>query len=226
MNSSIDKELTLANALILHLISITSDFGLDPELPGIRDMPVFGRKKVSYEAVKKQAAQDRLTYTLVACGAFLDWSLSTGFMGLDFQGKKASIYGDGNNVVPWSTLEDVGTATANVLLHPEETLNRPVYVHSVYMSQNQIFDATKAVLGSEGWEVKYNDMEPLLAQAMTDLKTGNISAATFEVQIQYCLATKALAHPWAQDDNPLLALQEWDLEKVKALIKSIAQKSN
>lgn len=190
-------------------------------------MPVFARKKASYEAVKNQAAQNGLTYTLVACGAFLDWSLSTGFLGLDFTAKKACIYGDGNNVVPWSTLEDVGTATANVLLHPEETLNRPVYVHSVYLSQNQILAATKDVLGGEGeWVVKHLDMTPLLAKAMEDLKTGNISAATFEVQIQYCLADQGLAHPWVRDDNVLLGLEEWDLEKVKGLIKEIVNKIN
>ncbi|KAJ5194742.1 isoflavone reductase family protein CipA [Penicillium cinerascens] len=140
---------------------ITSDFGLDPDLPGIHDLPVFGRKKASYEAVKRQAADNRLTYTLVACGAFLDWSLSTGVSGLDLQEKKAFIFGDGNNVVPWTTLEDVGRVTANVLLHPQETLNRPVYVHSVLMSQNQIFDAAKEILGNEGWKVTYNDMAPL-----------------------------------------------------------------
>lgn len=189
-------------------------------------MPVFGRKKASYEAVKKHAAQNGLTYTLVACGGFLDWSLSTGFLGLNFTAKKASIYGDGNNVVPWSSLEDVGTATANVLIHPEETLNRVVYIHSVYLSQNEILAATKEVLGAGKWQVEYLDMELLLARAMNDLKTGNISTATFEVQIQYCLADEGLAHPWARDDNALLGLKEWDLEEVKGLIKEVVNKTD
>ncbi|KAF7590222.1 hypothetical protein BBP40_003153 [Aspergillus hancockii] len=201
---------------------ITSDFGLDPDLPGVHDMPVFARKKASYEAVKRHAAHNRLTYTLVACGAFLDWGISSGFAGLDLQEKKAFIFGDGNNVVPWTTLDDVGRATANVLLHPQETLNRPVYVHSVFMSQNQILGATKEVLGNEGWKTTYNDMKPLLENALADLKAGNISASTFEVQIKYCIATRALAHPWARDDNSLLGLEEWDLEKVKRLIQTIA----
>lgn len=204
---------------------ITSDFGLDPDLPGVHDMPVFARKKASYEAVKKHAAHHRLTYTLVACGAFLDWGISSGFAGLDLQEKKAFIFGDGNNVVPWTTLDDVGRATANVLLHPQETLNRPVYVHSVFMSQNQILSATKGVLGNEGWETTYKDMGPLLENALADLKAGRISASTFEVQIQYCLATRALAHPWARDDNSLLGLEEWSLEKVKWLIQTIADKA-
>ncbi|KAJ5126666.1 hypothetical protein N7448_007445 [Penicillium atrosanguineum] len=204
---------------------ITSDFGLDPDLPGVHDLPVFGRKKASYEAVKRHAADNHLTYTLVACGVFLDWSLSTGFSGLDLQEKKAFIFGDGNNVVPWTTLEDVGRATANVLLHPQETLSRPVYVHSLFMSQNQILGAAKNILGGTGWGTTYNDMTPLLENALTDLKIGNISASTFEVQIQYCLATKKLAHPWAMDDNTLLGLEEWNSEKVERLIQTIAHKS-
>ena len=187
-------------------------------------MPVFGRKKASYEAVKRHAAKNGLTYTLVACGAFLDWGISSGFAGLDLQEKKAFIFGDGNNVVPWTTLEDVGRATANVLLHPQETLNRPVYVHSVFMSQNQVLDVAKKGLGNEGWETTHNDMESLLENALADLQAGRISASVFEVQIQYCLATKALAHPWARDDNPLLGLMEWDSVKVKGLIRTIAHK--
>jgi hypothetical protein len=215
----------LANTLFPHVISVTSDFGLDPDLPGVHDMPVFARKKASYEAVKRHAAHNRLTYTLVACGAFLDWSLSSGFAGLDLQEKNAFIFGDGNNVVPWTTLDDVGRATANVLLYPQETLNRPVYVHSVFMSQNQILGATKEVLGNEGWKTTYNDMEFLLENALADLKAGKISASTFEVQIQYCIATRALAHPWERDDNSLLGLKDWNLEKVKRLIQTIAHKA-
>ncbi|OOF90314.1 hypothetical protein ASPCADRAFT_179285 [Aspergillus carbonarius ITEM 5010] len=202
---------------------ITSDFGLDPDLPGVHDMPVFARKKASYELVKNHAAKKNLTYTLVACGAFLDWGISSGFAGLDLDGKKAFVFGDGTNVVPWTTLEDVGIATAHVLLHPQETLNRPVYVHSVFMSQNQLLGATKEILGTEGWEITYHDMESLLGEALADLKAGNISASTFEVQIQYCLATRVLAHPWTKDDNSLLGLKEWDMEKVKRLIQTIAQ---
>ncbi|KAJ5388194.1 hypothetical protein N7509_010735 [Penicillium cosmopolitanum] len=173
---------------------ITSDFGLDPELPGVYDLPVFSRKKASYEAVKKQAAENHMTYTLVSCGAFLDWCLSSGFAGLNFQSRTAWIFGDGNNVHPWTTLEDVGKATANVLLHPQETLNRPVYIYSVFMSQSQLFDIAKEVSGGE-WTATYNDMEPIMQKALEDLRSGNISDAAFVVQIQYCLATKALAHP-------------------------------
>ncbi|KAJ5491871.1 hypothetical protein N7453_009968 [Penicillium expansum] len=184
---------------------ITSDFGLDPDLPGVHDIPVFSRKKVSYEAVKKQAADNRLTYTLVACGAFLDWGLSTGFAGLNFQEKTAWIFGDGSNVVPWTTLEDVGKATANVLLHPQETLNRPVYVHSVFMSQNQLFDAAKEALGNKG--------------GRPHIMTWNLFSKTLLPGYQ------SAGTPWARDDNALVGLEEWSQEKVKVLIRTVANKA-
>lgn len=206
------------------MISITSDFGLDPDLPGVHDMPVFARKKASYQAVKRHAADNRLTYTLVACGAFLDWGISSGFAGLELKAKKASIFGDGNNVVPWTTLDDVGRATANVLLHPQETLNRPVYVHSVFMSQNQLLGAAQEILGHDNWQIEHRDMKPLLEAALADLKIGKVSASTFEVQIQYCIATRALAYPWKRDDNHLLGLEEWGMEKVKSLIQTIGRR--
>ncbi|OQE23013.1 hypothetical protein PENSTE_c009G02557 [Penicillium steckii] len=177
---------------------ITSDFGLDPDLAGVHELPVFARKKASYEAC-----------------------LSTGFAGLNFREKKAWLFGDGNNVHPWTTLKDVGQATANILLRPQETLNRPVYIHSVFVSQSQLFDMAKEVTGGD-WTVMYNDMELLLQRALEDLRVGRISDATFGVQIQYCLANKALAHPWKLDDNQLVGLEEWDLEKVKGLIRGIA----
>ncbi|KAJ5762390.1 uncharacterized protein N7511_005772 [Penicillium nucicola] len=221
----VDTSLRLIEAAVKARVYrfITSDFGLDPEIPGVHNMPVFSQKKGSYEAVKEQAAANRLTYTLVANGPFLDWGLSTGFSGLNFREKTAWRFGDGNNVIPWTTLADVGTATANVLLHPEETLNRPVYIHSVFMSQNQLLGAAKSALGSEEWTVTNNDMEPLLQKALSDLQSGNITDATFEIQIKYCLATKALAHPWERDDNSLLGLKEWSAEKVEDLVRAIAK---
>ncbi|RAK98560.1 aromatic alcohol reductase [Aspergillus ibericus CBS 121593] len=204
---------------------ITSDFGLDPDLPGVHDMPVFARKKASYEAVKRHAAENRLTYTLIACGAFLDRALSSGFAGLNLEEKTAFLFGDGNNIVPWTTLDDVGRATARVLLCPQETANRPVYVHSVFMSQVQLLGAAKEILGDEGWQATQHDMAPLLRNALADLKAGKISASTAKVQIQYCLATRALAHPWERDDNSLLGLEEWDMNQVKALIQELVPQS-
>ncbi|RHZ45936.1 aromatic alcohol reductase [Aspergillus thermomutatus] len=200
---------------------ITSDFGLDPDLPGVHEMPVFGRKKAFYDAVKK-STESGMTYTVIACGPFLDWCLASGFAGIILKDKIATIFDDGANIVPWTTLEDVGKATAGALLKPNETRNRPVYVHSVYMSQMQLLNMAKEVLGDGGWRTTYQDMKPLFDQSMEDLRSGNITPMTFGVQIQYCIATPALAHPWKRDDNGLVGVKERTPEEVKELISSLA----
>ncbi|RAH67143.1 aromatic alcohol reductase [Aspergillus aculeatinus CBS 121060] len=222
----IDTPLRLIDAAAAAGVSrfITSDFGLDPTNPGIHALPVFARKKAAYEAVQRHAAASTLTYTVVACGVFLDWALRSGFAGLDFPCRKVRIFGTGDNVVPWTTLEDVGRATAAVLLHPQETRNRAVYVHSVYLSQSQLVGVVKKVLGAKGWEeTRERDMRGLVEGALVDLREGReVTAATFEVQIQYCIATRELAYPWERDDNGLLGVRELGVEEVEGLVQRVA----
>ncbi|KAL3458397.1 hypothetical protein BJX64DRAFT_301934 [Aspergillus heterothallicus] len=189
---------------------ITRDSGLDPDLPGVHNMPVFSRKKTFYDAVKKSANEFGMTYTLITRGAFLDWCLSTGFAGIKLKDRVATFFEDGQNVSPWTTLEDFGKATAGALLRPEETRNRPVYVHSVFMSQMQLLALAKEALGIEGWTITSQETKPLLDKAFEDLRTGNITPMTFGVQIQYCVATPELAHPWERDDNKLVGVEEME----------------
>lgn len=185
-------------------------------------MPVFERKGASYRAVKEKAENSSLTFTLIACGPFLDWCLSTGYAGIQLKEKSATIFNDGNNVVPWTMLEDAGKATAGALLQPEKTRNRPVYVHSAFLSQAQLLGLAKDAVGVEGWKTTSQDMKPLLDQSMADLRSGNITALTFGVQIQYCIANKALAHPWERDDNELLGIREKTPEELRKIIFALA----
>ncbi|RAL16219.1 aromatic alcohol reductase [Aspergillus homomorphus CBS 101889] len=202
------------------------DFGLDPNHPEVHNLPVFARKKAAYDSVKRHAHATQppsLTYTLIANGIFLDWSLSSGFAGFDLCNKKATLFGDGTNIVPWTALEDVGRATARVLLRPEETVNRVVYVHSAYLSQRELLGVAKGVLGEEGWGVvAWEDMRVRFDAALADLRAGRISDAVFEVQIRYCIADSALVGPWPRDDNALLGVKEWDLGMVGGLVGRIA----
>lgn len=185
-------------------------------------MPVFGRKRDSYRAVKEKAEKSGMTYTLIVVGCFLDWCLSTGFAGVDLKTKTATMFDGGENVVPWTTLEDAGKATAGALLQLEETLNRPVYVHSTYLSQVELLRIVQEVLGEDGWNITSQDMKPLLDQALEDLRTGNISPMTFGVQIQYCVANKSLAHPWEIDDNDLVGIREKPSEELRDLVRQLA----
>ncbi|KAH7251065.1 putative isoflavone reductase family protein CipA [Fusarium tricinctum] len=204
---------------------ITSDFGLDPDNPGVAEMPVFGRKQDSYNHVKKIAAEGKMTYSLVACGCFFDLCLENStYSGIDLKHKSADLFDAGDNVFPWTTLPDVAKAISGVLKHPEETQNRPVYVHGVYLSQLDIIEEAKNIVGKDGWTITNKAMQPLLDQSFAELKSGNITETTFLVQIVYCLAKKELAQPWSKDDNALVGIREMTSREIQDVIRKIVQK--
>ncbi|KAL4725727.1 hypothetical protein ACLX1H_007879 [Fusarium chlamydosporum] len=125
------------------------------------------------------AASSKLTWTIIACGAFLDWNLSTTYMNINLKDKKISLLGDGTNVMPWTTLRNVSKATVAALLVPEETKNRVVYVHDIFKSQKEVAELAKAALGPEGWEETTVDITKQFNDAMADFKSGRLSPMVF-----------------------------------------------
>ncbi|KAH7146864.1 putative isoflavone reductase family protein CipA [Dactylonectria estremocensis] len=200
---------------------VPSDFGCDPALPGVHDLPVFARKQAAWKHVKMATASSELTWTIIACGVFLDWNLSTTYMNINLKDKKISLFDDGTNVIPWTTLSSVGKATAAALLVPEETQNRVVYVHDILKSQKQVAELAKAALGPEGWEETTVDIRKQFNDAMADFKSGKLSPMVFGTMIQYAASTPALMTKWPRDDNSLVGLNGMSDTEVRDLIKEL-----
>jgi uncharacterized protein YbjT (DUF2867 family) len=201
---------------------VPSDFGFDPMLPGVHELPVFTRKQAAWKHVKMATASSKLTWTIIACGAFLDWNLSTTYMNINLKDKKISLLGDGTNVIPWTTLRNVGKATAAALLVPEETKNRVVYIHDILKSQKEVAEFAKVALGPEGWEETTVDITKQFKDAMADFKSGKLSPMVFGTMIQYASSTPALARKWPRDDNSLVDLNGMSDTEVMDLIKELA----
>ena len=201
---------------------IPSDFGMDPTNAHVQTLPVFGRKHAAFEHLQQKAKESGLTWTVVANGSFLDWNLKVGFMGIDLSNKKVNLFDDGNNVNPWTTLETIGKATAAVLLHPEETENRTVYISSVTKSQKQMVDLAKEALGPDGWETSNLDMAKVFEKAIADFKAGIYTMQVFGDMIRYAVSSPDYAAPWPKDDNALLGVHSMSDDEVKDLIKQLA----
>ena len=200
---------------------ITSDFGLDPLNPKVAALPVFARKAASFQAAKRAHAETGMTYTAVATGAFLDWNLRNRFSGIDLFDKKVQLFDDGAHVLPWTTLESVGRATAAVLVRAAETENRVVYVSSLVKSQKEIVDVAKLALGADGWESTVVDMDAMFQQAMERFKAGDYSPRTMGPMIQYATAKDDYSGPWERDDNALLGVESMSDDELEGLITKL-----
>ncbi|KAJ9151558.1 Isoflavone reductase family protein CipA [Coniochaeta hoffmannii] len=200
---------------------ITSDFGLDPLNMKVASLPVFARKAASFQAAKRAHGKTGMTYTVVATGAFLDWNLRNRFSGIDLFDKKIQFFDDGTHVLPWTTLESVGKATAAVLAHAAEMENRVVYISSLVKSQKDIVEAAKQALGADGWQSAVVDMDAMFQQAMERFKAGDYGRQTMGPMIQYATAKDDYSGPWEKDDNALLGVKSMSDDELKDLIKEL-----
>ncbi|KAF4461509.1 isoflavone reductase family [Fusarium albosuccineum] len=201
---------------------IPSEFSLDPQNAAARAVPVYMFKNQVIDRLKELAAANKITFTSISNGAFLDWNLRTGFFKIDLKNKKAELLNGGSVVIPWTLLEQVGKAVVGVLLHLKETKNRFVYISNVEKTQKEMVALAQEALRKDGWDVSTLDMDKVYRGSLAQLQAGN---ATFEVMgdmILYCNSKPEFVGPWVKNDNALLGLEAFSDERIKELIKSIA----
>jgi nucleoside-diphosphate-sugar epimerase len=201
---------------------ILSEYGNDLDNPKVAALPVLYFKMANYQLIKEKARENDITWTALATGPFLDGYLHTGSLGIQLKDKKATLFNDGKNVIPFTPVAIVGHATAAVLLHPDETKNRRVYVSAACKSQVDLLDLAKDALGPDGWEVQSRDMEPAYEQALADIQAGKVDMMVFSTLMQYAISNPEYCQPWMKNDNELLGVKQLNDAELKDMIKSIA----
>lgn len=205
---------------------IPSDWSLDPLNGACNALPVFSKRVERDNYLFDKCKASSMTWTIVANGAFLDWNLHTGFMGIDIYSRTASLMDGGDNRIVWTTLDSVGKAVAGIVQHPEETENRPVYISSVVKSCREMLGHAQATLGSEKgpWKVTEINGEEENGKALQELFSGNFNMQTFGTMIRFANARPEMSAPWLKSDNDLLGIAVMTDGELETLIKEIAQK--
>lgn len=97
--------------------------------------------------------------------------------GIDVPGRRARIYGTGNNPLYWTPLPTIGLAAANMLRNPDPILNRPIYINSVpNLTQNVLLAAVESAIGQK-FSVEHVDLEKINRNARIALERGEIGKA-------------------------------------------------
>ncbi|KAH7118023.1 hypothetical protein B0J11DRAFT_592605 [Dendryphion nanum] len=201
---------------------IPAEFSVDPENAKARSMPVFQGKDKAFHHVQELASEDKITYTTISNGAFMDWCLRTGFLSLDIHSKKVELMNGGTLVIPWTLLESVAKATVEVL-RLKDAKNRSFFIYSVQKSQKEMADLAKEALGPEGWETTTIDMEKVIEGAMMECKAGNFNVQVIGDMIRYINSTEGYSGAWKNDDNEVLGVPTMSDEEVRQLITKIAR---
>lgn len=201
---------------------IPSDFGMDAENAEVMALPVFGAKLAQHKVFKGREKETGIDWTIVTTGPFLDFPE---YIGIDVRGRKVTWFGDASQTgrgIGWTRLDDIGKATAQALVHADETANRTVYICSTFKSQREMAALAKeAVGGGEGWVEENRDITADFAKAWEMIKGGDYSMWPMVTLIQYAAVSEPYNTPRDKWDNELLGVKQMSDEEVKAFLKSL-----
>lgn len=130
---------------------IPSEYGNNTCAAAAELVSLYG-DKARVIAYLKEKENTGLTWTAIHGGQFFDWGLESGWLNYNIEEKHVTIYDSGNK--PWSTtnMGTVATAVVKVLLKPDETRNKPMFIASFTVSQFQVLESLERATGSK-WAV-------------------------------------------------------------------------
>ncbi|KAI1087525.1 putative oxidoreductase CipA-like protein [Rostrohypoxylon terebratum] len=199
---------------------LPSEFGGDGDNDKVSQLPMFRAKKATKDLLQREAAAGRITYSLVANGPFLDTALAYGMI-VNLKDKKINLWDGGERRYSTTLLPVVAKAVAGVLRHPEETRNRVVFVRSASLTQKEVLERAKKVVGPDGWTVATPSVAESLEAAYAKMeKTGEVDRIAF---ITSAIWGEGYGSNWQKTDNELLGIKELSDAELEALMESFAK---
>ncbi|KAI0490406.1 hypothetical protein F4859DRAFT_7151 [Xylaria cf. heliscus] len=224
---TVQQQLSIIDAAVAAKVKrfIPSEFGSDTSANDEENASGFIKDKQEVVRYLRTKEADGLSWTSICTGAWIDWMLEEGqgLLGLDVRSKTATVIDSGEQEFTASTISLVAKATASTLLHPEETRNKYVQVHSFTLSQNLLLEALERVAGAK-FARKNMRREDLLALATKHQQDGDNGHGYYELvtAMSYSGSPYTLFPERAARGNELLGLVEE--EDLDAMIRRVLAK--
>ncbi|KAF1981453.1 NmrA-like family protein [Aulographum hederae CBS 113979] len=194
---------------------LPSEYGLDTSrADAIEEAPPVVMKRDAVERLRSKEGQG-MSWTAVCVGIYFDWALELGFMGWSIPTRSATIYNGGTSSYSATNLARIGEAVSAVLLHPAETANQYVYVHSFAVTQQRVLAALEASTGAK-FAVTEAQSEELKKEGLAALEKGDEAVGLMKTVGAAVYGPKGLfdfggrAEEWMK----VLGLEEENLEEV------------
>jgi uncharacterized protein YbjT (DUF2867 family) len=166
---------------------------------------------IEMEKKDRDGSRGNLTWTSLINAHFFDWGLGNGLLKFDVRGRKAYLLDGGNIKFSASTLPFIGQAVVKILEKPQETENKLLYVHSLYVTQLEVLAALEKATGDKFKRID-EDSEAELKKVRPKMLEGDHDAREEVVAIWGVVAAD-----WKKREafaNDLLGLKEEDLDEV------------
>ncbi|KAF1809825.1 NAD(P)-binding protein [Eremomyces bilateralis CBS 781.70] len=199
---------------------IPSEYGSVTTNPKLEAFPLYENVFKIKHHLQEKANAGQLTWTVLACGAFLEFLFAPGEASLlDFTDRKATLLDEGDNRLSSTSLATAGKAIAGILKNLEATKNRVVKVSEVILTQNQLLKIAERLRPGDNWEISKVAASAVLKEGLDELSAGDFSSsAIFKVINGTGLAGETYGSAYDETDNELLGVKELTEEDLKKFV--------
>ncbi|RFU34244.1 hypothetical protein B7463_g2085, partial [Scytalidium lignicola] len=167
---------------------LPNEFGGDPVNAEMNKDNMLGEGKTKYRNQIEELGKS--SWIAIACGFWYEFSLAGGpyRYGFDFKNKSLTLFDDGNTKINTSTFPHCGRAVASLLSLKissdgesdkspclTDFKNKPAYIASFTVSQNDMFDSVLRVTGAESkdWKITKVPVKEYYQQGVEQFKAGD-----------------------------------------------------
>jgi hypothetical protein len=198
---------------------IPSEFGSCTTNPELQKLPLYSSLASIRQYLAGYAKAGVLSYTVLACGSFLDILLKTPSL-LDFDKHTAVLIDGGDNRLSATSLDKIGKAIAGILENPDKTRNRTVHVSEVILTQNMLLKISKEVKPDREWNLSTVQSSTMLQESLDAFALGDFGMpAILKLAVATAFAGDRYGSAYDETDNELLGIDVMAQDGLKALVR-------
>ncbi|KAL3490400.1 NAD(P)-binding protein [Aspergillus germanicus] len=152
---------------------LPSEYGLDNNTPAARELSVVFRDKGLVQDYLREKESTGLTWTTIACGMWIGWSLRNNFLGLDYKNRTITLTNNGQGPFSTTTLANTALALNRILLSPSGSANQIVFLSDFATTQEELVQTIERLTGEKWTRKSINTAEaiPALKEAFSKGET-------------------------------------------------------
>jgi hypothetical protein len=219
--AAIENQTVLIDAAIAAGVKrfIPSEYGSCTTSPKVEALPIYAPMFKIRQYLQEKAKAGKLTWTVLACGAFLDF-LFGGPMLLDYANHRATLFDEGGNRISATSLPNIGKAIIGIFKNFEATKNKIVRTSEVILTQNKLLRIAEGVRPDIKWEISKVQTSAVLKEGLDGFGAGDFSMPIImKILAGTAFAGDIYGGAYDETDNELLGVKELteeDLEKLVA----------
>lgn len=197
---------------------IPADYAMSLKSPEVRLLPPY--TNVSEIENYLRARSEKINWTVVACGGFLEYIFDLPFV-LDLKNRKIEIINGGE--VPFSTSEFCTAAKAitGVLKQPRRVSNHCVQVHAILITQKKALEiAKKYDPKPQSWTVCEQDGDIKFEKGLNMLRSGELTMEAVSTLMAGAIWSSRYKVAFEETDNEWLGIEMITQEQLENVLKS------